>query len=328
MKVLVYGAGVIGSYLAHVLCEAGNDVTMLARSIRKAELEQKGLVIRHYLQKKITADHPRIVDKLGEEAYDIIFAAMQYQQMRSVLDDLADSRSPLVVLVGNNLSAPEMDTYIKEHAAFPKTVVFGFQATGGRRENGEMICVRKGVGTLHLGLVHSLPDEGTRSALQNAFGSTEYRLAFQPDMDGWYKSHLAFILPVAYLCYILECDLKRAGLVQLKQCVDAAGEGFGLLRAINIPILPEGEDTYFNQGLKRALMTAMLWIAAKTALGRLAASDHCRNAADEMRALDMGFEAIRKSRPDLSMARWDTLRSAMPDWDAVALQYGKEGKHA
>lgn len=29
MKVLVYGAGVIGCYLTHVLCEAGNDVTLL-----------------------------------------------------------------------------------------------------------------------------------------------------------------------------------------------------------------------------------------------------------------------------------------------------------
>lgn len=28
MRVLVYGSGVIGSYLAHVLCTAGNDVTM------------------------------------------------------------------------------------------------------------------------------------------------------------------------------------------------------------------------------------------------------------------------------------------------------------
>ncbi len=30
MKVLVYGSGVIGCYLAHVLCTAGNDVTLLA----------------------------------------------------------------------------------------------------------------------------------------------------------------------------------------------------------------------------------------------------------------------------------------------------------
>ena len=31
MRVLVYGAGVIGSYLAHMLCTVGNDVTVPAR---------------------------------------------------------------------------------------------------------------------------------------------------------------------------------------------------------------------------------------------------------------------------------------------------------
>jgi len=31
MKALVYGTGVIGSYLVHVLCSAENDVTVLAR---------------------------------------------------------------------------------------------------------------------------------------------------------------------------------------------------------------------------------------------------------------------------------------------------------
>ena len=43
MKVLVYGSGVIGCYLAHVLCTAGNDVTLLARSPWKEQLLQNGL---------------------------------------------------------------------------------------------------------------------------------------------------------------------------------------------------------------------------------------------------------------------------------------------
>ena len=31
MKILVYGAGVLGSYLAHTLIDAGNDVFILVR---------------------------------------------------------------------------------------------------------------------------------------------------------------------------------------------------------------------------------------------------------------------------------------------------------
>ncbi len=43
MKVLVYGAGVLGSYLAHVLVYAGNDVTLLAHGNRYNELVQSDI---------------------------------------------------------------------------------------------------------------------------------------------------------------------------------------------------------------------------------------------------------------------------------------------
>ena len=66
MKVLVYGSGVIGCYLAHVLCTAGNDVTLLARGQWKEQLQQNGLRIRHHLQRKTTLDHPKIIGGVEE----------------------------------------------------------------------------------------------------------------------------------------------------------------------------------------------------------------------------------------------------------------------
>lgn len=63
MKVFVYGAGVIGSYLAHVLCLAGNDVTLLARGNWKQTLDAEGLTIRHHLQRKTALDHPRMLGR-------------------------------------------------------------------------------------------------------------------------------------------------------------------------------------------------------------------------------------------------------------------------
>ena len=50
-KVLVFGAGVIGAYLAHVLVKAGNDVTILAREERAKSLDRNGLVIYHHLHR-------------------------------------------------------------------------------------------------------------------------------------------------------------------------------------------------------------------------------------------------------------------------------------
>ena len=67
MKVLVYGSGVIGSYLAHVLWSAGNDVMVLARGVWKQHLEKNGLTIRHHLQRKVTRDHPKVIGDISED---------------------------------------------------------------------------------------------------------------------------------------------------------------------------------------------------------------------------------------------------------------------
>ena len=43
MKILVYGAGVLGCNLARNLFHAGKDVTLLARGNWAAEIKQNGL---------------------------------------------------------------------------------------------------------------------------------------------------------------------------------------------------------------------------------------------------------------------------------------------
>lgn len=73
MKVLVYGAGVIGGQLAHALIKGGNDVTVIARGAWKETLERDGLRIHHYIQRNDTVDHPRILEKPDGTRYDAVF---------------------------------------------------------------------------------------------------------------------------------------------------------------------------------------------------------------------------------------------------------------
>lgn len=321
MKGLVYGAGVIGSYLTHILCSAGNDVTLLARGERRETLKQNGLVIRHRLQRKTTTDHPKIIGKLGPEAYDAVFAVMQHQQMWGILDDLCRVNAPLVVLVGNNLSAPEMERYIQEHTAVPKTVLFGFQGTAGRRENGQVICARFGGGSMSLGGLHSEASNESKTQIAALFKGTKYGLEWMPNMDAWYKCHVACILPVCYVCYATGCNLRRATRPQRKQLLDAIVEGYGLLTALGYPLLPPGEEDYCKPGIKQQLMAVLMFVMAKTAIGDLAASDHCRHAVTEMEGLDKAWAGLRAKRPDFSMPSWDALRAAMPDWETLHQLY-------
>lgn len=318
MNVLVYGAGVIGSYLAHVLCAAGNDVTVLARRQRKRILEEKGLAIHHYLQRTNTVDWPQITGTLDISVhYDAVFAVMQFQQMEAILPELAAADTPLVCLVGNNMAAPEMERRILESCAVFKTVLFGFQGTGGRQEDEKTLCIRMGAGSLTCGALHGEPDEAAKAVLQSLFAGQMYDVDYMPDMDAWYKCHLAFILPIAYLCYQTNCDLKKSTCRQRRQLMDAVAEGYRLLRSLGCPVLPEGDDRYFEPGLRRAAMRVMLWFMAKTALGRLAASDHCRHAVSEIEALDRAFMELRARSPRLSMPNWEALRAGMPAWETL-----------
>ncbi|EFW36513.1 ketopantoate reductase family protein [Treponema phagedenis] len=328
MNILIYGAGVIGGYLAHVLCVSGHNVTILARGAWKKTLQEKGLVIRHRLQRKTTIDRPKIIESISSDAkYDAVFAVMQYQQMAEILDDLAAVSSPVVILVGNNMSAQIHEAHILQKTKTPKTVLFGFQATGGKRENGVLHCVRFGDGTLTLGGLHNEADETTKKKVTALFKSgnsagdstrnskrKKYKLTWVNNMDAWYKSHLTLILPIAYLCYHVHCNLRNVNRLQIKQVLDVAGEACGLLKQLSYPILPKGMDAYFKPGAKRIITAALFWVMAKTSIGELAASDHCRHAVTEMESLDAAFDELRKKAADYKMPAFEDLRASIPDW--------------
>ncbi len=322
MEVLVYGAGVIGGYLAHTLCAAGQDVSLLARGTWKDALMQNGLVIRHRLQRKTTVDDPKILETVPSGArYDAVFAVMQHQQMADILDDLAAVNTPLVVLVGNNMSAPACEARILAKTKTPKTVLFGFQGTAGRREGGMIHCVRFRGGSMSLGGLHREASAAEKAAITTLFAGTKYRLTWVRDMDGWYKTHLTLILPVAYLCYAVDCDLRKTTRSQRRLVLDAAGEACGLLRVLDIPVLPDGDEAYYASGGKRAFMSALLGLMAKTAVGELAASDHCRHAVTEMEGLDAAFHRLREDAPGYSMPAFDALRAAAPEWETLHRLY-------
>ncbi|SBV97504.1 Ketopantoate reductase PanE/ApbA [uncultured Eubacteriales bacterium] len=307
MRILVYGAGVIGCELAHMLVKAGNDVTLLARGAWKNTLEQNGLVIRHYAQLCTTTDRVRVIDALPPHyLYDLIFIVMQYGQLPDVLPAVAQNRSRYVVLVGNNPDAETALEVLTVHDS-GREVAFGFQGTAGRRENGKVISIHAGVG-MTVGAFQGRLSSAFQERLERAFDGVKYRLSWEENMDAWLKCHLALILPVSYVCYAVDCRLSKASRAQRKAILDAALEGCVMLRGLGVPIRTQDSEDYFRPGKKRRKMAAVLYIMAKTPLGRLAASDHCRHAALEMRALDAAFEKLRQ-KAGVPMPVWEQLRT-------------------
>ena len=326
MKVLVYGSGVIGSYLAHVLCSAGNDVTVLARGKWKDALEAHGLRIRHHLQRMETLDHPKVIGDIAEDGvYDAVFAVMPYNRIGAILEQLAAVRAPLVVLVGNNMNPAAMEKAILDRTVCEKQVLFGFQVTAGKRdlEKGLLICERLGAGNMDIGGLHRLPDDAIRSKLNDAFAGTGYRLNWQPDMEAYLVCHLAAILPIGYLAYACDGDMRSSTGAQRKLMRLASREAYAMLRAQGFPILPAGDDRYYAPGLRGGLMRFIYFVMAKNrTIGDLVACEHCRNAFEEMEMLDEAFMAVIARTPDAPMSHWMALRAQMPGWEEVHRRYG------
>lgn len=304
MRVLVYGVGVIGSLLAHQAARAGHQVTVLARGAWKQTITEKGLVIRHYAQRRTTVDHPRVVDRLEpDDPYDMVFVVLQAQQRAEVVDALAASPSP-VTMVGNDMDAIGTYRALRRHHP-DKQVLFGFQPTAGTREPGRLVCLHAQT-SMVIGPVAGVPEPDATWALTQAFRRSGLLLAWRDQMDAWLKAHVAVILPVAFVCFATGYDLAAASPRQRHDVLTAVGEGIDLLDRRGVPVGPEPYRRWLAQGWRRRLLSGGLWLGAATPIGRLAAADHCRHAPAEGVALDRDFERLRGGFP---MPAWDRLRA-------------------
>ena len=101
MKILVYGAGVLGCNLARNLLRTGKDVTLFARGNWAAEIKQNGLRIKDKFSLRTSVSRIPVVTELAPDAmYDVIFVVLRYTQLDSALDTLRANRTKNIVFAG------------------------------------------------------------------------------------------------------------------------------------------------------------------------------------------------------------------------------------
>ncbi len=307
MKLLVYGAGVLGSHLAHVLHRAGHDVTILAHGQRLEVLKNNGLKIQHYLQRKITVDNIKVTDKLNaDDEYDLVFIVMQYQQIEKILPYIAGNmKTKNFAFFGNNPFPEKVGEFINRNSSVKKNIYFGFFMAAGRIENDCVISAHTGSknsGSLTIGALN-----GENLDIFKTLKG-KIKLDIQNDINSWLKCHAIFVLPVCYAIYACGGDLRKASREMNNDIIDAISEGYDLIRSIGfVPAPPEDERLVKKH---RAMAYAFIKFCAVTPIGRLMTSDHAMNATEEMRALDEAIEMLKK-QSDIKMKKWDYLREYM-----------------
>ena len=105
-RILIFGAGVLGSLYAARLKQSGQDVTLLARNKRLKDIKQHGIVLEHALTGKTETVSVRVVEHLHEnDTYGLIVVLVRMNQLASVLPLLAaHTATPNILFMVNNPS--------------------------------------------------------------------------------------------------------------------------------------------------------------------------------------------------------------------------------
>ena len=202
MKFLVFGAGVLGCNLANNLFRAGKDVTLLARGPWADEIRRNGLRIKNTLSRRTAVSPiPVAAELLPGDDYDVIFVAVRYTQIETILETLWASLAKTMIFVGNNVRASETAALLLE-----KNVLFAFTSAAGHRESNYVASVdlRK----ITIGPLRNAPSQ--EALVQEIFAGTKYKVTYEPNMEDYLLCHAAFVLPAVFACYKTDGDLKKA----------------------------------------------------------------------------------------------------------------------
>lgn len=136
MRVLIYGAGVIGCLYATLFSEAGFDTTIYARGGRLESFKQNGLL---YLKNKnIKKANVNIIHKLEDnDIYDFVFLTVKSNQVHTALEELKNNNSPNIVTMLNTLE--KYNTW--EEICGKGRIIPAFPGAGGSYDSSDCRCL-------------------------------------------------------------------------------------------------------------------------------------------------------------------------------------------
>lgn len=291
LKILVFGAGVIGSLYAARLHKAGHEVTVVARGKRYEDIKQHGIVIEYFDTGKQAKAVVKVTDKMPEEEYfDFCLVPVQKTQLEEALQILAGNiKIPTFLFMVNNAEGPAMmiDALGKER------VLLGFANAGGERDGHIVrLMIAKGKAVT----MGELDGSTSERLIQigSAFREAGIPVEFSRNMDAWLRYHVALVGPLANAMYMAgSCNYKLAQNPEIiRKGLRGMREAFRVLKAHGFPVEPSSLKVVF--AMPDFFLVPLARKLFNSKLLDIGGARHARSARAEMTRLNEELLALAR----------------------------------
>lgn len=251
MKLLVYGAGVLGSLFSARMHEAGHDVSLLARGERLTALRQHGVLLAEGNSPTVRSVPVPVVEHPAG-SYDLIAVFVRTHQVEAVLESLASSEGDVLFMHNWAAGAEPLGAVIGH-----ERVLLGFPTAAGTMD-GDVVRYRPT--SLMTRLIPTPIGESDGritprlKRIVREFRTAGINVKAEPQMDAWLKTHAAFEVP------LLQAVNAAGGPVALAEDPDAVRGMIRLMRKnlASMPTPPVPRGFIALQTLPLGLLAAML----------------------------------------------------------------------
>jgi len=314
LRILVFGAGPLGSYYAAKLHEAGFDVSILARGQRYHDIKEYGIVLERFdTQEKAVHRVPAVQELRASDAYDLVLVVMGKNYVPAILPALSSNRAtPTILFLGNNVAGP--DELVR--ALGSERVLLGFPGLSVARDRHVVRYITGNEPSVTMGELDGTLSERI-TELKGAFEKAGFRVKLCSNMDAWLKCHGALIVPLsgAYIKAGRDVTKLAGDKETIALMLKAMKEGFRALRALGFPVLPS-ELKYIER--------LPLWILTPLAQSLLNNKDmkytfaHGDAMRNELRLLNQELtEVVRRS--NVPTPAYDELTQYLGRMDSTVL---------
>ena len=286
MRVLIYGAGVIGSLYAALFSEAGVDTAVYAREARLETLRRSGL--RYEKNRAVCAANVCVLDTLRpNDIYDFIFLTVRENQLHEALAQLRENQSPCIVTMVNSIE----DYTVWEQLCGSGRILPAFPGAGGGVENGVLhaALTPRFIQPTTFGIL-SPKQEPAAKQMKALFKRAKIPYQQVKDMHAWQLCHLAMVVPIADAYYETD-DPANAGADQtvMAHTARALRDNFRALARNGVHLSPAKMQMF--RFLPLFLLRLALKITFQSRFGDVFMYRHAMKAPDEMRQLHEQFYA-------------------------------------